>query len=202
MYKIIYSQQFTVQLALYKAFKFLRKTIEKCKTILNFSYKNVYFAMLNGWNVTKTSFDHAWAGMEESCLWALGRDWEEGRVASKSPHYTFGYFLSMSHQAVSADIIQNSAVGNFSPKTEETKTKAATGLFSLMSFPFLYILNNLHLLLLLTFCQVCLLKWLQRLKQERQKSSPKVQQKLGLAWRNRKKISQIIKDYFTYRSSY
>ncbi len=26
--------------------------------------------MLNGWNVTKTSFDHAWAGMEESCLWA------------------------------------------------------------------------------------------------------------------------------------
>ncbi len=26
--------------------------------------------MLNGWNVTKTSFDHAWAGMEGSCLWA------------------------------------------------------------------------------------------------------------------------------------
>jgi hypothetical protein len=31
----------------------------------------------------------------------------------------------MSQQAVSADIIQNSAVGIFSPKTEGTKTKAA-----------------------------------------------------------------------------
>ncbi len=29
------------------------------------------FALLNGWNVTKTSFDHAWAGIEELCLWAL-----------------------------------------------------------------------------------------------------------------------------------
>jgi hypothetical protein len=50
---------------------------------------------------------------------------EEGRGASKSPHTKFGYFLSISQQGVSADIIQNSAVGNFSPKTEETKTKAA-----------------------------------------------------------------------------
>jgi hypothetical protein len=31
----------------------------------------------------------------------------------------------MSQQAVSADIIPNSAVGIFSPKTEGTKTKAA-----------------------------------------------------------------------------
>jgi hypothetical protein len=39
-----------------------------------------------GWNVTKTIFDHAWAGMEESCLWAgifkeaigLGTGEEEG----------------------------------------------------------------------------------------------------------------------------
>jgi hypothetical protein len=47
---------------------------------------------------------------------------EEGRAASKNPHYKFGYFLSMSQQAVSADIIPNSAVGKFSPKTEGTKT--------------------------------------------------------------------------------
>jgi hypothetical protein len=46
----------------------------------------------------------------------------EGRAASKSPHYKFGYFLSMSQQAVSADIIPNSAVGIFFPKTEGTKT--------------------------------------------------------------------------------
>jgi hypothetical protein len=43
----------------------------------------------------------------------------EGKAASKSPHQTFGYFLSISQQEVSADIIQNSAVENFSPKTEE-----------------------------------------------------------------------------------
>jgi hypothetical protein len=36
-----------------------------------------------------------------------------------------GYFLFISQQGVSADIIQNSAVVNFSPKTEGTKTKAA-----------------------------------------------------------------------------
>jgi hypothetical protein len=32
---------------------------------------------------------------------------EEGRAASKSPYQKFGYFLSMSQQGVSADIIQN-----------------------------------------------------------------------------------------------
>jgi hypothetical protein len=47
---------------------------------------------------------------------------EEGRAASKSPHLKFGYFLSISQQTVSADIIPNSAVGIFSPKTEGTKT--------------------------------------------------------------------------------
>jgi hypothetical protein len=44
---------------------------------------------------------------------------EEGRAVSESPHYKFGYFLSMSQQAISADIIPN-AVGIFSPKTEGT----------------------------------------------------------------------------------
>jgi hypothetical protein len=43
---------------------------------------------------------------------------EDGRTSSKSPHYKFGYFLSMSQQVVSADIITNSFVGLFSPKTE------------------------------------------------------------------------------------
>ncbi len=47
---------------------------------------------------------------------------EEVRGESKSPHYKFGYFLSMSQQEVSAEIIPNSAVGIFSPKTEGTKT--------------------------------------------------------------------------------
>jgi hypothetical protein len=42
---------------------------------------------------------------------------KEGRAASKSPH---GHFLPISQQAVSADIIQNSAVGNFFPKPEGT----------------------------------------------------------------------------------
>jgi hypothetical protein len=43
---------------------------------------------------------------------------------------------------------------------------------------------------------VCLLKRLQRFKQEWQKSPAETRQKLGLVWRSRKKISQIIKDYF------
>jgi hypothetical protein len=51
---------------------------------------------------------------------------EEGRAASKSPHYTFGYFLSTFQQEIFADVIQNSAVGNFSSKTEGTKTKACS----------------------------------------------------------------------------
>jgi hypothetical protein len=53
-------------------------------------------------------------------------------------------FFLFPSQEVSDDIIQNSAVGNFSPKTEVTKTKAARCLFFLMSFPFLYILNSLQ----------------------------------------------------------
>ncbi len=69
-----------------------------------------------------------------------------------------GYFLYISQQKVSAaDIIQNSAVGNFSPKTEGTKTKAGRCPFFLMSFPFLYILDSLRSPLLFTFSQVCLL---------------------------------------------
>jgi hypothetical protein len=59
---------------------------------------------------------------------------EEGRAAS-SPHKTFGYFHFTSQQEVSADTIQNLAVGNFSPKTEGTKTKATICHFFLMSFP-------------------------------------------------------------------
>jgi hypothetical protein len=37
---------------------------------------------------------------------------KEDRAASKIIHYKFGYFLSISRQAVSADISKNSAVGN------------------------------------------------------------------------------------------
>jgi hypothetical protein len=35
---------------------------------------------------------------------------EEGRAASKSPHLKFVYFLAISQQGVSADIIQNSVL--------------------------------------------------------------------------------------------
>jgi hypothetical protein len=38
---------------------------------------------------------------------------EEDRAASKSPHYKFGYFLSISQQAVSADFTKNSDVGKY-----------------------------------------------------------------------------------------
>jgi hypothetical protein len=57
MYKIMYSEQYTIDAV--QSFTFLRKTIENCKSILNYNYKNDYLALFNGWNVTKTSFDHA-----------------------------------------------------------------------------------------------------------------------------------------------
>jgi hypothetical protein len=60
-------------------------------------------------------------------------------------------------QEVSANIIQNSAVGNVSPKTEGTKTKAARCLFFLMSFPLMHILNSLQSSLAVYNCQVFLL---------------------------------------------
>jgi hypothetical protein len=50
---------------------------------------------------------------------------EEGRATSKSHHYKFGYFLSISQKKVSADIIQNSAVGKFSPKNRRNKDKSS-----------------------------------------------------------------------------
>jgi hypothetical protein len=49
---------------------------------------------------------------------------EEGRAASKSPHQKFGYFLSVSQQGVSADIIQNSAVGTQKEQTQKQLVKA------------------------------------------------------------------------------
>ena len=48
----------------------------------------------------------------------MARPIEEGRAASKSSHKKFGYFLSLSQQAVFADIFPYSAVGIFSTKTE------------------------------------------------------------------------------------
>jgi hypothetical protein len=50
---------------------------------------------------------------------------EEGRAASKSPHYKFGCFLSMCQQAVSADTMPNSAVGIFFPKNRRNKEKGS-----------------------------------------------------------------------------
>jgi hypothetical protein len=107
-------------------------------------------------------------------------------------------FLSISQQGVFANIIQNSAVGKFSPKTEGTRTKAARCLFFLMSSAFLYILNSLQSSLLFTFCKVCLLvKETEEIETRTVEKSnwdqANIRQKLGFIWRNRKKI---IKDYF------
>ncbi len=52
-----------------------------------------------------------------TAFWPIAVIWafliEEGRAASKSPHEKFGYFISISHQAVSVDITKNSAVSIF-----------------------------------------------------------------------------------------
>jgi hypothetical protein len=59
-------------------------------------------------------------GIKES--FQIGNTIKEFRVANKSPHYKFGYFLSISQQAVSSDIIPNSADGIFTLKTEGEQT--------------------------------------------------------------------------------
>ncbi len=67
MYKINYWHQYTIDGAkLYISREDPRQLYKYFKLLLY----NVSVALLNGWNVTKTSFDHAYADMEESCLWA------------------------------------------------------------------------------------------------------------------------------------
>jgi hypothetical protein len=70
-----------------------------------------------------------------------------------------------------------------------------------MSFPFLYIFNSLQSSLTVTFCQICLpVKETAEIETGMAEKSSweqaNIRQKLGLVWRDRKKISQIIKDYF------
>jgi hypothetical protein len=76
--------------------------------------------------------------------------------------------------------IQNSAVGNFSPKTEGTKTKAARCIF----FWCLSLPEHFEFFAIFSYCFhfakfVCLLKRLQRLKQEWHKSLAGTRQTYG-----------------------
>ncbi len=71
----------------------------------------------------------------------------------------------------------------------------------LMSFPFLNIFNSLQSSLLFTFCQVWMpVKETAEIETGMAEKSSWGQangrQKLGLVWKNRKKISKIFKDYF------
>jgi hypothetical protein len=89
-------------------------------------------------------------------MWTI----EEGRAASKSPHYKFGYFLSFSQQAVSADIIQ----------------------IQMWTHPLLPPPHHVY----------SLTRYFGR---KVQLGAANRRQKLGLVWRNKMKISQIINDY-------
>ncbi len=66
-----------------------------------------------------------------------------------------------------------------------------------MSFPFLYILNSLqssHTIYILPVKETAEIE--TRMAEKSSWDQANIRQKLGLVWRNRKKISQIIKDYF------
>jgi hypothetical protein len=72
-----------------------------------------------------------------------------------------------------------------------------------MSSPFLYNLNSVQSSLLLKFCQVCLIvketaEIETGMAEKSRWDQANIRQKLGLVWRNRKKISKIIKDYFYF----
>ncbi len=73
---------------------------------------------------------------------------EEGRAARKSPHQKFGYFLSMSQQAVSADIIPNSAVGIFASKQKEQRHTQPGHTDKLVSHKFRSLKFYVHLAML------------------------------------------------------
>ncbi len=61
------------------------------------------------WNSWKYTFvEVSGHNFEISQIWVFYI--EEGRAASESPRKKFGYFLSIAQQAVSANIIPNSAV--------------------------------------------------------------------------------------------
>ncbi len=86
-------------------------------------------------------------------------------------------------------------------KTEGTKTKAARCLIFWCFFRSCTFWILCNLLLLFTFCQVCLpVKETAEidtgLAEKSSWDQANIRQKLGLVWRNRKKSSQIIKDYF------
>jgi hypothetical protein len=86
-------------------------------------------------------------------------------------------------------------------KQKEQRQKQLDFSFFLMSFLFLYILNSLHFLLLFTFWQVCLpvkeiAEIVTGMEEKSSWDQANIRQKLGLVWINRKKTSQIIKDYF------
>ncbi len=58
-----------------------------------------------------------------SVLWEAVLSIEEGRAGSKSPHQKFGYFLSMSQQAVSAESFQIQLLECFPQKQKEQRQK-------------------------------------------------------------------------------
>ncbi len=123
---------------------------------------------------------------------------EEGRAASKSPSlniwlYSF-YFPARSF----CRHYSKFSCWKLLQKTEGTKTKATRCLSDVFSLPV-----HFEFFAVFSYCLhfakfVCLLKRLQRLKQEWRKvqlGPGKHTAKIGLVCRNRKKISQIIKDY-------
>ncbi len=123
---------------------------------------------------------------------------EEGRAASKSPHLTFGYFLFISSKTFLPMSYKIQLLETSSQQQKKKDKSSYWCLFFLMPFPFMYILNSLQ-----TALTVYILQSLSALSAEietvvAEKSSwdqANRRPKLGLVWRNRKKISQIIKDY-------
>ncbi len=75
--------------------------------------------------------EHSTRDLHTNCAFHRGFFWgwvpchrlpsiEEGRAASKSPHKTFSYFLSISQQEVSADIIPKFSCLKLLPKNRRT----------------------------------------------------------------------------------
>jgi hypothetical protein len=109
-------------------------------------------------------------------------------------------FYLCPQQTVSADIIPHSVVGLFSPKTEGTKTKEARVLISCYQANCETKKFQVPTNLLFTFCYTAETE--SEVAEKSNWDHANREEKLGLVWRNRKKISQFSMTTFTYRSSY
>ncbi len=131
----------------------------------------------------------------------IGSCIEEGRAASKNLIKNLAVFFLLPSKKFLAISFKIQLLETSPPKQKEPRQKQLDVSFFWCLFPSCTFWILCSLLLLFTFCQVCLpvTETAETETGMAEKScwdQAKNRQKLAMVWRNRKKISRIIKDYF------